>query len=140
VGASKEGTTAGGTTVKLTGTGFLKGAKVKIGGEATSVTVVSATEITAKTVAHAAGKVPVEVSVGGVVSTETVEFTYATTPHVSSISPPEGSKAGGWEALIKGTGFHKHVQSDDRQRSGERRIHLGDRTCDHDFGTRRWQS
>jgi hypothetical protein len=83
----------------------VKGAKVKIGSEATSVTVVSATEITAKTVAHAAGKVPVEVSVGGVVSTETVEFTYATTPHVSSISPPEGSKAGGWEALIKGTGF-----------------------------------
>jgi hypothetical protein len=75
----KEGTTAGGTTVKLTGTGFVKGAKVKIGSEATSVTVVSATEITAKTVAHAAGKVPVEVSVGGVVSTETVEFTYATT-------------------------------------------------------------
>jgi hypothetical protein len=94
--------------VKLTGTGFLKGAKVKIGGEAASVTVVSATEITAKTVAHAAGKVPVEVTVGGVVSTETVEFTYATPPKVTSISPAEGSTAGGWEALIKGTEFTEH--------------------------------
>ena len=30
----KEGTTAGGTTVKIKGTGFVKGAKVKIGSEA----------------------------------------------------------------------------------------------------------
>ncbi len=106
----KEGTTAGGTAVKITGTGFVKGAKVKIGGEPTSIVVVSATEITAKTTAHAAGEVPVEVSVGGVAQSATVEFTYATPPKVTSISPPEGSTAGGWEVLVTGTGFSEHAK------------------------------
>jgi hypothetical protein len=50
------GTASGGTTVTLTGKGFLSGATVTIGGAAaTSVTVVSSTSITAKTPAHAAG-------------------------------------------------------------------------------------
>ncbi|MGO9322049.1 MAG: IPT/TIG domain-containing protein [Solirubrobacteraceae bacterium] len=106
----KEGTTAGGTSVKITGTGFVKGAKVKIGGEATSVTVVSGTEITAKTVAHAAGKFSVEVTENGVAQSATVEFTYATPPKVTSVSPAEGSKAGGWEVLIKGTEFSEHAK------------------------------
>ena len=101
----KEGTTAGGTTVKVKGTGFLKGAKVKIGGEAASVTVVSETELTAKTAAHAAGKAEVEITENGVSQSETVEYTFATPPHVTSISPPEGSHLGGWEVAIKGTGF-----------------------------------
>jgi hypothetical protein len=88
----------------------LKGAKVTIGGEATSVTVVSATEITAKTAAHAAGKFPVQVTEGGVAQSSTVEFTYATPPKVTSISPAEGSTAGGWEALVKGTEFNEHTK------------------------------
>ena len=51
-----QGSTLGGTAVKIKGTGFVEGAKVKIGAEATSVVVVSATEITAKTAAGSAGK------------------------------------------------------------------------------------
>ncbi|HEV3207403.1 MAG TPA: IPT/TIG domain-containing protein [Terriglobales bacterium] len=56
------GTANGGTAVTVTGTGFLSGAAVTIGGTAaTSVTVVSSTSITAKTPAHAAGAADVVV-------------------------------------------------------------------------------
>ena len=57
------GTAAGGTAVTITGTGFLAGATVSLGGTpATGVTVVSGTTITATTPAHAAGAVDVVVS------------------------------------------------------------------------------
>ena len=57
------GTAAGGTAVTITGTGFLAGATVSLGGTpATGVTVVSSTTITATTPAHAAGAVDVVVS------------------------------------------------------------------------------
>ena len=57
------GTTAGGTPVTITGTGFLAGATVSLGGTAaTGVTVVSSTSITATTAAHAAGAVNVVVT------------------------------------------------------------------------------
>jgi hypothetical protein len=50
------GTANGGTAVTVTGTGFLSGAAVTIGGTtATGVTVVSSTSIKATTPAHAAG-------------------------------------------------------------------------------------
>ena len=56
------GTANGGTAVTVTGTGFLSGAAVTIGGTAaTGVTVVSSTSITAKTPAHAAGAADVVV-------------------------------------------------------------------------------
>ena len=57
------GTTGGGTPVTITGTGFLAGATVSLGGTAaTGVTVVSSTSITATTPAHAAGAVNVVVT------------------------------------------------------------------------------
>jgi hypothetical protein len=57
------GTANGGTAVTLTGTGFLAGATVKLGGTAaTGVTVVNSTSITATTPAHAAGAVNVVVT------------------------------------------------------------------------------
>ena len=101
----KEGTTAGGTTVKITGTGFLKGAKVKIGGEATGVTVVSGTEITAKTVAQSASEPEVEVSVGGVAASASVKYKFVAPPAVTKLEPAEGSIAGGTVLKITGTGF-----------------------------------
>jgi hypothetical protein len=56
------GTANGGTAVTVTGTGFLSGAAVTIGGTpATGVTVVSSTSITATTPAHAAGAADVVV-------------------------------------------------------------------------------
>ena len=57
------GTTSGGTSVTITGTNFLTGATVHIGGTAaTNVSVVSSTSITATTPAHAAGTVDVVVT------------------------------------------------------------------------------
>jgi Glycosyl hydrolases family 16/IPT/TIG domain len=57
------GTTAGGTPVTITGTGFLAGATVAFGTTAaTSVTVVSSSTITATPPAHAAGAVNVVVT------------------------------------------------------------------------------
>jgi IPT/TIG domain-containing protein len=54
------GTANGGTAVTITGTGFLPGATVSLGGTAaTGVTVVSSTPITSTTPAHAAGAVSV---------------------------------------------------------------------------------
>src|SRR6266852_2563140 len=56
------GTANGGTPVTITGTGFLSGATVKLGGTtATNVTVTSSSTITATTSAHAAGTVDVVV-------------------------------------------------------------------------------
>ena len=53
----------GGTSVTITGTGFVTGATVKLGGTAaTSREVVSTTSITATTPAHAAGAVNVVVT------------------------------------------------------------------------------
>jgi len=57
------GPTAGGTAVRITGTGFASGATVTIGGAgATNVVVVSATSIMATTPPHAAGQAPVVVT------------------------------------------------------------------------------
>jgi hypothetical protein len=60
--APSSGTTAGGAPVTIKGAGFLKGATVMIGSAATAVNVVSETEITATTPAHAAGATEVVVT------------------------------------------------------------------------------
>jgi hypothetical protein len=61
--APPSGSSNGGTGVTMTGTGFLAGATVKLGGAAaSSVVVVSSTSITATTPAHPAGSVDVVVT------------------------------------------------------------------------------
>src|SRR5439155_1147651 len=60
------GTTAGGTPITITGTGFAAGATATVGGSAaTGVSVVSATQINATTPAHPAGVADVIVTVSG---------------------------------------------------------------------------
>ncbi|MFI4984752.1 MAG: IPT/TIG domain-containing protein [Solirubrobacterales bacterium] len=99
------GPTAGGTPVTIKGTGFLAGAKVKIGSEATAVNVVSETEITATTAATAAGSDEVVVEDANGKSTSAVKYTYLPPPTVTSITPNQGPTAGGTAVKIKGTGF-----------------------------------
>ncbi len=101
------GTTAGGTPVTIKGTGFVTGATVTIGSAATSVNVVSATEITAHTAATAAGSYPVVVSDVNGTSTGGPSYTYTPppAPTVTSITPTSGTTAGGTLVTIKGTGF-----------------------------------
>ncbi len=73
------GTTAGGTAVTITGTGFQAGAEATFGGTAaTGVTVASDTSITCVTPAHAAGAVDVVVTIpDGRSGTLAGGFTYA---------------------------------------------------------------
>ncbi len=81
------GPASGGTSVTITGSGFLPGATVTIGGEASSVEVLSETEIRALTPAHAAGGAPVVVSDEYGSSTGGPEFTFLgpATPHVTPL-------------------------------------------------------
>ena len=101
------GSIAGGTALSITGTGFVTGATVSIGGvPATSVVFVSATSITAVTGAHASGAVNVVVTnLDGGVGTGTGLFTYVTGPTVTAISPAAGLITGGTAITITGTGF-----------------------------------
>jgi hypothetical protein len=79
------GSTAGGTTVTLTGTNFAAGATVTIGGvAATGVTLVSPTSLRAVTGARAAGAVDAVVSVGGQSATLAKGYTYL----VPGVNPP----------------------------------------------------
>ena len=100
-----QGPTAGGTAVKIKGKGFLAGSTVTIGSSATSVVVVSETEITAKTAAGAAGGQEVVVTDVGGSLTGGPEYTYVAVPGVESIAPTQGATAGGTKVTIKGTGF-----------------------------------
>jgi len=102
------GTAAGGTSVTITGTGFLTGAMVKLGGTAaTNVNVVSSTSITATTAAHSAGAVSVVVTnTDSQNGTLTNGYSYTNpVPNVTSIAPKSGPAAGGTSVTITGTGF-----------------------------------
>ncbi|WP_161492852.1 putative Ig domain-containing protein [Pseudomonas putida] len=99
------GSTAGGTSVTLTGTNLTGATAVTIGGTAaTSVTVVNATTITATTPAHAAGTVNVTVTTPGGTATLTNAYSYVTpVPTLSSVSPNSGTTAGGTSVTLTGT-------------------------------------
>ena len=105
------GTINGGTAVTVTGTGFLAGATVTLGGTAaTGVTPVNSTTITATTPAHAAGAINVVVTNSDTQSgTLTQGFTYTTVsnpaPTLTGVSPASGTAAGGTAVTISGTGF-----------------------------------
>jgi hypothetical protein len=104
------GPTTGGTAITLTGTNFVAGASVTVGGAAaTSVTVVSTTSITAFAPAGTAGARDVRVTTTAGSSTLTGAFTYTTTtppaPTLTSISPTSGSTAGGTAVTLTGTNF-----------------------------------
>ena len=79
------GSTAGGTTVTLTGTNFASGATVTIGGvAATGVTALSATSLRAITGPRAAGAADVVVAVGAQSATLARGYTYV----VPGANPP----------------------------------------------------
>jgi hypothetical protein len=98
----------GGTSVTVTGTGFLTATGVSFGGTAgTSLVVVSDTSVTILAPAHAAGQVDVLVTnttgTSGVVAAD--KFTYDTTPTVTALNPAAGKAAGGTSVTVTGTGF-----------------------------------
>lgn len=101
------GDVAGGTVVRLSGSGFAAGSTVSFGGTAAAqVSVVSATELDAVTPPHLPGAVDVEVSTDGASATLTGGFTFTRgAPTLSAVAPPSGPVAGGTLLTLSGTGF-----------------------------------
>ena len=105
------GSTAGGTPVTISGTGFQGFATVTLGGtaKATGVTIVDSTTITATTAAHLAGTVSVVVqNPDSQTATKTSAYTYGTpppAPAVTGVSPGFGTTAGGTAIAITGSNF-----------------------------------
>ena len=103
------GSTAGGSSVTITGTNFLAGASVGFdSSSATNVSVASSTTITATVPAHTAGSVNVVVTnTNGLSGTLTGAYTYNTdlVPSVTSVSPNRGPTAGGTAVTITGNNF-----------------------------------
>lgn len=86
------GTYAGGTAVTITGTNFIAGSTVKIGGtSATGVTVVNTTTITAATPAGSVGAQNVVVTTPGGTATGVGLFNYFVPATVSSVSGPSNA-------------------------------------------------
>jgi hypothetical protein len=109
------GPEAGGTTITLTGTNFVSGATVRVGGTAaTNVVFVSATQLTARTPAGTAGARDVQVTnPNGQSATRTGAFTYAVrnTPIITSVSPAFGPTAGGTLITVRGVSFTSSTMS-----------------------------
>ncbi len=104
------GTTGGGTTVTINGSGFTNATDVTFGGvDAASFDVVSDSVITAVSPPGAAGTVDVKVTTAAGVSASGSDdhFTYtaASAPSVSSLATTSGGSGGGTFVTINGTGF-----------------------------------
>ena len=101
------GPVSGGTTITVTGTGFVSGPEILIDGvTATAITVVSVTQITAVTPASATGigsKVLKLTNPDG--QSCTGAFTYNPLPTLSPVSPNNGRVTGGNAITITGTNF-----------------------------------
>ena len=91
------GSTAGGNTVTITGTGFTAVPTVTFGGTAaTSVSFASSTSITAVAPAHAAGQVAVAVrNPDAQTGTLNNGYTYNAPPAITTVTPNQGPAAGG---------------------------------------------
>jgi uncharacterized protein YhjY with autotransporter beta-barrel domain len=108
--APTSGSTAGGTVVVVTGTGFTGATAVKFGTVAAATfTVNNDDQVTATAPAGAAGAVDITVTTpSGTSPTGTVDrFTYATpiVPAVTGLSPTTGPTPGGTSVVVTGSGF-----------------------------------
>ncbi|MFM7053088.1 MAG: IPT/TIG domain-containing protein, partial [Planctomycetota bacterium] len=102
--APSSGPAAGGTAITITGTNLTGTSSVTVGGAAaTSVSVVSATTVTAVTPAGTAGAKTVSLTTPGGTANLTNGFTYGLGPTISSVSPNVGPTAGGTAITITGT-------------------------------------
>lgn len=101
------GSTAGGTSVTITGTNFVTGAVVHIGDAlATGVTVDSATQITCTAPAGDSGSVDVIVQNPDGQLVESVDgFDYEGAPTVTGIFPTAGNDQGGTVLTLNGSNF-----------------------------------
>ncbi len=101
--APTSGSTAGGTSIVLTGTGFTGATAVRFGTTAVPFILDSATQITA-TAPAGTGTVTVTVTTPGGTSNGRT-YTYNVAPTLSSVAPTSGTSAGGTSVVLTGTGF-----------------------------------
>ena len=103
------GATGGGDSVVVRGSNFVGVTAVRFGtSDATSLTVDSATQITATPPAQAAGEVHVRVTaLGGTNASDYAgaRYTYVDAPTITGLSSSMGPAAGGQSVVITGTGF-----------------------------------
>jgi hypothetical protein len=106
--SSPTGSTAGGTSVTVTGTHLSDPSKVRFDGlPAPSIAVVNDSTLTVTTPAHVAGTVRVRVVSRHTSSARSsgARFTYGPPPAITSKSPPNGPTTGGTSVHIAGSGF-----------------------------------
>ncbi|MBC7428950.1 MAG: IPT/TIG domain-containing protein, partial [Bacteriovorax sp.] len=101
------GALAGGTSITITGTGFVTGATVNVGGSTCTTPVVSnSTTMTCTTPAHAAGAVTITVTNADTqTGNAAAAFTYQAAPTVTSVAATSGFAVGGTSVTITGTAF-----------------------------------
>ena len=101
------GSTLGGETVQVLGTGFKPNCKVKFGDlEAFDVVIVASDEIQCTTPPHPAGPVSVTIT-NPDLSTDTLGggFKYIRPPEITNLFPTLGPEPGGTDVIIQGKGF-----------------------------------
>lgn len=99
------GSTAGGNTISITGTGLAGTTIVNFGTiPATSFTVVNDTEVDVITPMHVAGQVPIAITTQGGTNSS-LSFTFQLPPTINSISPTAGPVTGGTFVTISGSGL-----------------------------------
>jgi hypothetical protein len=105
--APDQGSSLGGTDISLTGTNFIAGATVTVGGNpATAVVVVDPTTITCSTPAGTPGAVvDVVVTTSDGAATLAGAFTYFPAPTLANAAPPTGDPGGETPVTLTGTGF-----------------------------------
>ena len=102
------GALSGGATITISGSNFLTGATVSIGGSVcSSVNVLNATSLTCITPAHIVGSVDITVTnpdsqLGSLSSA----FIYRAAPIISSVFPVSGASSGGASVQINGSEFY----------------------------------
>jgi hypothetical protein len=105
--SAKKGPAAGGTTLTITGTGFVGVTAVRFGStSATSFKVNSATSITAESPPETSGTVEVTVTTpnGESPATSKARFKFES-PTVTSVTPDTGPQGGGTSVTVTGSGF-----------------------------------
>lgn len=97
------GSTAGGTSVTISGTNLSGATSVTFGGAAATNVVATAASITCLTPPGAAGAVNVSVTTPAGTAVAVGAFTYGAAPALSGLSPALGPTAGGTSVTINGS-------------------------------------
>ncbi|SEG94831.1 IPT/TIG domain-containing protein [Actinacidiphila yanglinensis] len=96
------GSTAGGETVTINGTGLATASSVAFGANSATPTVVSDSQITVTAPAGTAGSVGVTVTTAGG-SNNGLTYTYVADPTLTAITPTSGPTSGGTAVTLTGT-------------------------------------